>query len=202
MPGFTVISGSTRVGSQSSKVATYVATQLRNLAPDTAVELVDLAQVELPHWHEGFWDSEIPCARWAEVSRTLAESDGIVLVSPEWNGMVPPALMNVFLLASRGELSHKPGLIVAVSAACGGAYPVAELRAFGIKNTQICYMPEHVIVRDANEMLNGPESASEDDTMIRDRIAYSLRVLRVYAHAFRAIRASNVIDLEQYPYGM
>jgi hypothetical protein len=39
-------------------------------------------------------------------------------------------------------------LIIAVSGgAGGGAYPVAELRMSSYKNSRICYLPEHLIVR-------------------------------------------------------
>lgn len=200
---YTIISGSTRKDAQSSKVARHVAAQLESIDKDAAVELVDLSRVALQSWHEGFWDDKAtPDANWAKVSASLRRSDGLIFVTPEWNGMVPPALLNVFLLASRGELAHRPALIVAVSASGGGSAPVLELRAFGGKNTQVCYIPDHVIVRNARSVLNGPGAQSDADQMVRDRIVYSLRVLSVYASAFEAIRKSGVIDLETYPYGM
>ena len=144
----------------------------------------------------------IPCENRAEVSAVLSDSDGIIIVSPEWNGMVSPALMNVFLLTSRGEIAYKSALRVTVSATDGGAYPVAELRSFSAKNTQICYISDHVVVRDACNVLNRDESDSVEDEYVRERIDYSLRVLVVYTAAFIGIRRSGVVDLENYPYRM
>ncbi len=154
-------------------------------------------------WHEGFWsDGPPPCPVWARLSPLFARSDAVVLVVPEWNGIVPPAVTNLFLLASRGELAHKPALLVGVSATQGGSYPVASLRASSQKNTQICYIPDQIVVHDARNVLEGPEPQSDQDAILRERIAYSARVLREYATAFRHIRASGVVDLASWPYGM
>jgi hypothetical protein len=116
--------------------------------------------------------------------------------------MAPPALMNVFLMASRGELAHKPALLVAVSAAVGGAYVIAELRVSGAKNTQICYMPEHVILRDVKNLLNGPDPVNETDERARARLDYGLGLLGAYAAALRGVRASGLIDRKAFPNGM
>jgi hypothetical protein len=133
----------------------------------------------------------------------LRAADAIILVVPEWNGMVPPALMNLFLLAGRGELAHKPALAVTLSSGQGGAYPLAELRAYGYKNTRLCYIPDHVIVRFVENVLNEVDNiSSEEDRLIRHRLAYSLNILDVYSTAFKQIRSSQVIDLINYPYGM
>lgn len=199
---YALISGSTRKTSQSGKVARHLAERIAALEPGAEATVVDLATTPIESWHEGLWAGEPTTAAWQATSATLAAADALVLVSPEWNGMVPPALLNIFLMASRGELAHKPAMIVAVSAAVGGAYPVAELRNYGTKNTQICYVPDHVIVRDARNVLNDGEPASEADAWLRGRIDYSLGMLGVYAQALRTVRESGRVDLKSYPYGM
>jgi NAD(P)H-dependent FMN reductase len=116
--------------------------------------------------------------------------------------MVPPALKNFFLLCGTDLLAHKPGLIVTVSAGTGGSYPVTELRTSSYKNTRLCYIPDHVIVRNVGHMLQGNQAADEHDAALRERIDYSLRVLVEYAKALRLVRESGVIDLKAFPYGM
>ena len=135
------------------------------------------------------------------VYEKLAKSDGFIFVVPEWNGMVPPAMKNVFIIADR-EFAHKPALLVTVSAGFGGSYPIAELRMSSYKNSRLCYIPDHVIVRHVNTVMNTPEPANDDDKRIRDRLAYSIRVLEEYTKAFQAIRKSGVIDLDLHPSGM
>lgn len=202
-PVYAILSGSTRKKSQSGKVARFVASRLAELAPGAVVELVDLATTPIESWHEGLWEPGAQASpAWQATSATLSAADALIVVSPEWNGMVPPALLNIFLMATKGELAHKPAMIVGVSAAVGGAYPVAELRAYGGKNTQLCYVPDHVIVRDARNVLNEAEPQSDAETWLRGRIDYSLQVLGAYAAAFRTVRDSGLIDLKSYPYGM
>jgi NAD(P)H-dependent FMN reductase len=197
-----IISGSHRPRSQSGRVANYLAGRLRDAHGDRAYVL-DLGETPLPLWDPEVW---VPSERWVDlwspISAELKESDAIVVIAPEWGGMVPPALKNIFLLCNKGEMSHKPGLIVAVSASRGGAYPVSELRASSYKNTQLCYIPEHVILREVGAVLSGPEPASEDDAYLRRRIDYALALLRSYADALRQVRASGLLDPKTYPFGM
>ncbi len=48
-------------------------------------------------------------------------------------------------------------MIVAVSSSSGGAYPIVELRASSDKNTRLCFIPDHVIVRSVGRMLKGDQ---------------------------------------------
>ncbi|KYF51750.1 flavoprotein [Sorangium cellulosum] len=199
-----VISGSHRNGSESGKVARYVQQQLASAADVSSTYALDLADNPLP-----LWDPEVrqPSERWERVwspiSAELTASDAFVIVAPEWGGMVPAGLKNFFLLCSRGELAHKPALLVAVSSGTGGAYPIAELRMSSYKNTYVCYIPDHVIVRSVTGLLNDPAAPqSQDDERIRARLRYALGVLLQYGKALQQVRQSGAIDLARYPFGM
>ncbi len=202
MSKYVVISGSTRKNSESSKVAREVIQCLKESDQDQDAELVDLSNANIPNWSEAFWGEEAPSPEWTSVSDQLKKCLAVVIVVPEWNGMVPPELMNIFLLASKDELAHKPAMIVGVSSGSGGTYPVAQLRNFGAKNTRLVYMPDHVIVKDVCNVFNGDTAVSKEDKYLRERLMYSTRMLKVYADAFVAIRESGVYDRENYPYGM
>ena len=202
MSKYVIISGSTRQKSESSKVAGFVAKLIEETDPGQGVELIDLSVANIPQWSEDFWGDEPPSLEWTEASTLLKQSEAIVIVSPEWNGMVPPALMNIFLLASKDELAHKPGLIVTVSSGEGGTYPVAQLRNYGAKNTRLVYIPDHVIIRDVCHVLNEGDPVSDTDKYLRERLSYSTKMLKVYAEAFVLIRQSGVYDRTSYPYGM
>ena len=165
--------------------------------------LLSLADNPLPLWDEGLWSGDAKWKEtWGPISAQLKSSDGFVVVSPEWSGMVPAGLKNVFLLCGGDVLAHKPGLIVTVSSGIGGSYPVNELRTSSYKNSRICYLPDHVIVRNVGEMLRGERPGNEHDESLRNRITYSLRLLLEYAKALRLVRDSGVVDLKSYPYGM
>lgn len=202
----TIISGSHRRDSRSGRLAQLLARHLPTLAEGAEARVVDLAHTPLPLWDEAFpTDGAWEQSEWASIRAALAGSDGIVAVCPEWGGMVPPALKNFFLLSSHRELGHKPGLIVAVSAGRGGAYPVAELRISSYKNNRLCWLPEHVIVRDAEEVIAAGEGAQKEGQPFPrswDRLDYGLRLLVAYADAMRQIREAGIIDHERFANGM
>lgn len=184
-----LIAGSSRTGSQSAKVARYLRQRLIDLgltSPERS-GLIDLGERPLPLWPA---DDKGP---WADYQQQLTAADALVVIAPEWNGMACPAVKNFFLYASKAELAHKPALLVGVSSGVGGAYPISELRASGYKNCRIAYLPEHLIVRHVEAVLNEGEAASEGDLRIRRRADYALDILGKYAAALKPVRAA--IDL-------
>ena len=196
----TIISASSRSQSQSLKIANYIQTIL-NKQLMAASFILDLAQINLPMFDEALWTQrKLWNANWTAISKELTSSNAIVLVTPEWDGMVPPSLKNVFNLCCDGELYHKPALIVAISAGNGGAFPIAELRMSSYKNTRICYIPEQMIITEVNAVFNNFSQISEDrEDRLRTRLIYCLNVLHAYAQAFTHI--SPVLDRKKYLYG-
>jgi NAD(P)H-dependent FMN reductase len=200
---FAIVSGSHRPQSQSGKVARYVAEQLSTLDASYSTYLLELGKNPLPLWEEGIWNKDPKMlGPWKPVSEAISACDAIVVIAPEWSGMVPAALKNFFLFASDGCLYHKPGLLVGVSASRNGAYAIAELRTSSYKNSHIQYISEHVIVRNVNEVLNEADPASEEDSSLRKRFDYSLRILAEYGKALKVVRASGVLNRKDFPFGM
>ncbi|MGV6817845.1 MAG: NAD(P)H-dependent oxidoreductase [Thiotrichales bacterium] len=200
-----IISGSHREQAQSLKVARFVENTLLEKTPCDATWLYSLSNNPLPLWDEGIWEGdEAWQQRLAPISQELSSSDGFVVISPEWHGQVPAGLKNFFLLWGKGELAHKPAMIVTVSSADGGAYPVAELRMSSYKNNRICYIPEHVIVRNVEAVLNDdPADNNPDaDTYFRSRFEWSLNILTAYAKALKPLRESGVTATEEFRNGM
>ena len=200
----TVINGSHRENSQSLKVATYIQTLLDNGIAEQSW-LFSLRGNPLPLWDQGVWDGD---PKWKElltpIKEQLASSDAFVVVSPEWHGQVPAGLKNFFLLFGKNELGHKPALIVSVSAGDGGTYPVAELRMSSYKNSRICYIPDHVIIRHVEKVLN--ENAQDNDTRsdpyIRERLQWALNILKQYGVALKQVRESGATDSDKFKNGM
>ena len=200
-----IISGSHRVNSQSEKVSRYIQRTLeeQNICDNTWLYL--LAGNPLLLWDESIWASHPDWkARLDPISEQLASSDGFVIVCPEYHGQVPSGLKNFFLMWGKGELAHKPALIVTVSSADGGSYPVAELRMSSYKNNRLCYIPEHVIVRNVESVLNdaAEKNNADADKYFRQRIPYALGVLKQYALALDDVRASGAASLEVFKNGM
>ena len=200
---FGIIIGSHRTKSQSAKAGLYAQASLSIIDASAKFFVFDLASKPLPFWDEGVWTgSEEWKKTWGPVADELKSCDAFVVVAPEYHGMVSAALKNFFLLASKEELGHKPGLIVSVSSGKGGAYPVAELRMSSYKNSRLNWIPDHVIIRNAESVLNGPTSLGEEDSFIRGRFDYCLRILFEYGKALVRVRESGVVDFKNHPNGM
>ena len=198
MLNIAVVAGSGRNNSQSGKVARFLRQRLLQLGLSDAQSssLIDLGLAPLPLWPS---DDQGP---WGLYRQQLEAADAVLIVSPEWNGMACPAIKNFFIYASKAQLAHKPGLLVGVSAGKGGAYPISELRASSYKNCRLCYLPEHLIVRHVESVLNGPAPASEDDQRLRARIDYALDILGKYAQALKPVRESIDMDNRAFANGM
>ena len=199
-----IISGSHRNPSQSEKLARHVE---KTLQQEHGVEtwLYTLADNPLPLWDQSLWENNPEWnQRLAPIREQLTASDGFVIISPEWHGQVPAGLKNFFLLFNRFELGHKPAMIVAVSSADGGSYPVAELRMSSYKNNRICYIPEHVIVRNVENVLNdnAEDNNQEADGYFRERIRWSLGILKAYAEAMKPMRESVQVHHDKFGNGM
>jgi len=196
-----IIAGSHRENSESLRVANYICNQLQELEANS--EVISLSKNPLPLWDEGVWGGD---PRWKDLWTPVAESlraaDAIVLIAPEWAGMVPPGLKNLLLLCSPKEVGHKPALIVGISGGVGGSYPVAELRLSSYKNNRIVYIPEQVIIRNVHELLKADGVEGDRDQTIRKRLRHALSILIEYGKALAAVRASGVIDYKEFPYGM
>lgn len=200
----TIISGSHRNNSQSIKVAKHIEKSLLENKFTDETWLFSLAGNPLPLWDESIWEGDKEWKALLDpISAELSSSDGFVIIAPEYHGQVPAALKNFFLMWKH-ELSHKPALIVGVSSADGGSYPVAELRMSSYKNNRLCYMPEHLIIRHVESVLNeNPTDNNIDaDAYFRERIDWTLAQLKEYAIALKQVRESGVTHTDKFGNGM
>ncbi len=190
-----VISSSQRSSSQSLRVSQFLADRIE--AAGATSEIHDLHALALSTDIDAVWDSG---AAKPAVER-LERSDGAVFVSPEWNGMPSPGLLN-FLLQIGTSLAHKPVLLAGVSSGRGGAYPIAALRATGYKNTKYVMIPEHLIFRNVKEMLTGATASSAEDDYIRRRADFAIATLLAYADGLAGVRSRLPETPREFRFGM
>jgi NAD(P)H-dependent FMN reductase len=193
-----IVVGSQRTPSASLRVGRHVARELESQF-ETDTFLLELATSEL-----GFWDTDFSSKsgrqwqNWAPISDHLKTSDALVLVFPEWGGMAPPIMKNFMLLASKDEIGDKPALLVSVSSGMGGSYPIAELRASAGKNSRVCIIPDHMIIRKVDEVLPDTLACAPE---VRDRLRYHLGNMLLYADALANVRKSVVYN-PRYKFGL
>jgi NAD(P)H-dependent FMN reductase len=195
-----VIAASHRENSQSKRIAEIVESKLKIFDKLIKTAVIDLASSNLPFWSpekdegKGIWSDT-----WKNVSNTFANSSGFVLVVPEYGGMATPQAKNLFLLCDKGQLAHKPGLIVSVSSGNGGAYPITELRTSSYKNTHIMWIPENIIIRNVEEF-NPGNHGKNIPKWLEDRIDYVLELLLAYASNMKPLR--ELINRKDFGNGM
>jgi len=201
----TIISGSHRNPSQSEKVGRYIKTLLTEQKNGVTPFLYTLADNPLPLWDQSIWENDkIWIDRLAPLKEQLSKSDAFIIITPEWHGQVPAGLKNFLLMFNRFEMGHKPALIVSVSSGMGGTYPVAELRMNSSKNNRLCYIPEHLIIRHVEQVLNADKEDNDkkSDSYYRERINWSVDILLAYASALKPMRENPLIHNEKFSNGM
>ena len=198
-----IIVGSHRKDSQSAKVARFLVSQLTGLG-DHNCWICDLGKDPLPLWDEEIGSDAPQWSGLKALTEKIDAADAFIMIAPEWHGMVPAALKNFFLVCGGASLAHKPALPVGVSVGPGGTYPINELRTSSYKNNRLCYLPEHLIVRNCMMVMN--QDVSENDegehSYISERSLYCMKQLIAYADALAQVRASGAADLTPYPNGM
>lgn len=117
MPHISIISSSIRIGRQSHRVALYFMKYLEENNLATA-EILDLNQYKFPLFEERLKYQESPSADVIDFTGRIRSADGIIIVTPEYNGGYPASLKNVIDLLY-DEWLHKP---VAISSASDGIF--------------------------------------------------------------------------------
>lgn len=106
MTKIAIVVGSVRMGRETPKVSSYVASRLKE-KEGVEVEILDLLEYNFPVMEERLGLHPNPPARLEEFSNKLTTADAIVIVSPEYNGSYPGALKNVLDYFGK-EFKRKP----------------------------------------------------------------------------------------------
>jgi len=202
-----IISASQRTESQSAKVANYFAEVSQGFESITHIEL---CKYNLPLWDGEQSSKDAPSSDWLAINDKLQNADALILITPEWSGMASPLLKNFLLMCESEDVAHKPTLLVSVVSGINGAYPIAELKMNAFKNNKLVTIPDHLIIRNVEEILNFHTDISAAltprDSSIRQRIGYSLHTLKHYSKALQTLRKTLISQpfpgQENYNYGM
>ncbi len=206
-----IVSASQRTESQSTKVAEYL---LNSSTQFSKVSHIELCKQRLPLWDGEETSKTNDDSDWLAINSQLQTMDALILITPEWGGTASPLLKNLLMMADAVDIGHKPVLLVSVVNGISGAYPIAELRMNAFSNNKLVAIPDHLIIRNVEEILNTVnESKHRDeyvitrrDKSIRHRIGYSLHTLLHYSQAMKSLRETlqvSTYDNEHlYQYGM
>lgn len=127
MKHISIISASVRIGRKSHSVALYFQKYLleNNLA---TVEIIDLKEFNFPIFTERLKFQEDPAPNVLDFASKIKASDGIIIVTPEYNGGYPASLKNAIDLLFE-EWNHKPvGISTVSKGSFGGSQAIISLQ--------------------------------------------------------------------------
>ncbi|RZM29329.1 MAG: NADPH-dependent oxidoreductase [Pedobacter sp.] len=125
-----ILSASVRQGRNSHRVALYFQNYLTENNLGT-VDMVDLAEYNFPVFEERLQYMPNPEQNILDFQRRINEADGVLLVTPEYNGGYPSSLKNVIDLLYK-EWQKKPIALATVSAGPFGGAQVTTSLVFSL----------------------------------------------------------------------
>jgi len=197
----TVINGSNRPEAQSYRIAKWLESELKK--KEVEVNFVDLKEVDMTFVPDEYWAGESDSAKAMKAEyEGMADSDGVLIVTPEWGGAASPVLKHFILMSEKVSFSHKPVLVFGVSATpVGGIRPIEDIKGM-FKNSRGVFVPEPIVINSAKSFLQGDERDEKREVYITKRVDYALDLLIEYSKALKQVRDSGKINHETYPHGM
>jgi NAD(P)H-dependent FMN reductase len=125
-PHIAIISASVRTGRSSHRVALYFQNYLRNRNLATP-EILDLNEYQFPLFNERLKYQPNPSPDVLDFAERIRKADGVIIVTPEYNGGYPASIKNVIDLLYE-EWRRKPIAISTVSdGTFGGTQVITSL---------------------------------------------------------------------------
>lgn len=131
-----ILVGTNRPNSNSRKIADIIQTMYKE--QEENVEIIDLKEIPLHDLKGEFYGKTLPesIAPWV---KKINESEGLIVVVPEYNGSMPGALKYFIDFWSYPDsFEHRPVCFVGLGGMFGGLRPVEHLQqVFGYRNAFI-----------------------------------------------------------------
>lgn len=161
-PNIALVCGSLRKGSINQKLTGALAAMVEAEGADAT--RLDLGDYDIPLYHG---DLETP----EDVHRLIADMktyDGIIWVTPEYNGGLPPLVKNTIDWTSTVELGHIKGKVYGIASCTPGALSgIMSMRQlqFLLMRLGADLVPRQVGCGNADEAFN------DDGSLANDRVA-------------------------------
>jgi len=205
-----IISASQRDDSNSFKLSESIKNNVFDDQSNLTSSILDISQYPflLDHYGYGRNDNKQLQSDKDTVLSQLYACDAVVIVVPEWGGMIPPALVNLLLLCANGSasglpLGHKPAFAIGLSTSAGGSNPISLLKAYAAKNTHLTWLPLHAIVHNVEDFIALPWTPENTDrvSQVQSRISTGLKALEIYANTLKPVREQLVELSKIHPFG-
>jgi NAD(P)H-dependent FMN reductase len=174
MPHIVIISASVREGRVSHRVALFIQDYLtrHTLA---SVEIADLNAYQFPLFNERFSYQSSPTPDVVEFRERIVKADGVIIVTPEYNGGYPASLKNVIDLLY-AEWYRKPISIATVSDGNFGGTQVITSLLFTLWKIKAWVVPPSMPVPNAAAAFS-VDGKPKDEQATEKRVAAFVKEL-------------------------
>lgn len=174
MPHIAIISSSVRIGRVSHRVALYFKNYLaqNNLA---TAEILDLKEYNFPVFDERLNHQENPIPTAVEFSEKIKKADGVIIVTPEYNGGYPSSLKNALDLLYP-EWYRKPVAVSTVSNGVFGGTQVITSLLFSLFKMKVSLVPAMCPMPKAQELFD-EQGNPADKVTLEKRVAPFIKEL-------------------------
>ncbi len=139
MPTIAIISSSVRTGRASHRVALYLQKRIEERQLATA-EILDLKEYQFPVFEERLRLQPEPSEKLLDFAARIKAADGVIIVTPEYNGGYPASLKNVVDVLY-DEWRRKPLAISTVSDGIFGGTQVITSLTFSLWKIRAWVVP-------------------------------------------------------------
>jgi len=127
MKKIAIISSSVRRGRKSHRVALWFKRYLEENKLATA-EIIDLKEYSFPVFDERLKKQENPLPEALEIAARIGSADGVIIVTPEYNGGYPASLKNVIDLLTDEWRSKTVAISTVSDGPFGGTQVITSLQ--------------------------------------------------------------------------
>lgn len=163
MPHIAIISSSVRNGRVSHRVALFLQQYITNNKFGSA-EILDLREYNFPVFDERLNHQKEPLPAAVDFSERIKKADGVIIVTPEYNGGYPASLKNAVDLLYP-EWRRKPVAISTVSDGVFGGTQVITSLAFSLFKMRTLLVPAMFPMPKAQELLDEQGNPSDKQTL-------------------------------------
>ncbi len=139
MPQIAIISSSIRDGRASHRVTLHLQRHITDEGRHT-VDLIDLLELDFPIFHERLKFMKEPAPALFAFAERIRKADGVIIVTPEYNGGMPASLKNVIDLLTE-DWKKKPVALVPVSGGAFGGSQVTTQLLFNLWKIRTWVVP-------------------------------------------------------------
>jgi NAD(P)H-dependent FMN reductase len=163
MPHIAIISSSVRIGRASHRVALFLQQYITVNKLGTA-EILDLNTYNFPLFDERLSHQQNPVPAAVDFSDRITKADGVIIVTPEYNGGYPSSLKNAIDLLYP-EWRRKPIAISTVSEGAFGGTQVITSLAFTLFKMRALLVPAMLPMPKVLELLDEQGNPSDKPTL-------------------------------------